>query len=336
MKFIFWLLLFVCANSIAQTNNFNILDSTGYQPGSVAITGGTINGATINGNTIASGTGTLALGAGKTTTFNHTSTFTTTDAQTYTFPTTNATIARTDIGQTFTGNQAFNNGPSDAALTLITSAGGAYVNFQPQNTHFNWRIGCQFNINNGCEITPSTIVGGSTFSTPVFGILTTGVSITGSTAMSSSVTMPGLAASSAATTGTLCWTTGTGNVNVDTTLACLASTKRIKELIDRLDGSLNTILALRPVHYHLKKENNPFGLGEQVGLIAEDVQKVDDRLVGRYQDGTVAGVRYMQLTAVLVGAVQEQNRHINELWIAIITLFTILIILIKNKSSHSK
>lgn len=56
------------------------------------------NAATVTG---------LSVTAGKTVTFNHTSTFTTTDGQTYTFPTTSATLARTDAANTFTGTQTF-------------------------------------------------------------------------------------------------------------------------------------------------------------------------------------------------------------------------------------
>lgn len=68
---------------------------------------GAATATTINGNAITTGTGTLTLGAGKTTTFDHTSTFTTTDSQTYAFPTTSATLARTDAANTFTGVQSF-------------------------------------------------------------------------------------------------------------------------------------------------------------------------------------------------------------------------------------
>jgi hypothetical protein len=56
---------------------------------------------------------TPALGVATATTLNgHTftagsSTFTGTAAQTYTFPTTSATLARTDAANTFTGNQTF-------------------------------------------------------------------------------------------------------------------------------------------------------------------------------------------------------------------------------------
>jgi hypothetical protein len=126
------------------------------------------------------------------------------------------------------------------------------------------------------------------------------------------VSMPNIASSSAATTGTVCWTTG-GNLTVDTTLACLSSTGRIKENVHDLDDGLATVMSLRPVSYDLKPEFNPKGLGPQVGLIAEEVQKVDPRLVGLDTQGAPLGVRYMQLTAELVSAIQHQQREIDSL-----------------------
>jgi hypothetical protein len=61
----------------------------------------------LNGNTFTTGTYTLTGVAGKTLTFNKSLTLDGTDATTMTFPTTSATIARTDAAQTFTGTQTF-------------------------------------------------------------------------------------------------------------------------------------------------------------------------------------------------------------------------------------
>lgn len=60
--------------------------------------------------------GTVAGTSGKTLTFNNTLTLAGTDSTTMTFPTTNATIARTDAGQTFTGANTF-SGAETIALT---------------------------------------------------------------------------------------------------------------------------------------------------------------------------------------------------------------------------
>jgi len=125
---------------------------------------------------------------------------------------------------------------------------------------------------------------------------------------------PGLSTSSAATTGTLCWTTGTGNINVDTTTTCLLSSAKYKKAEKPLTGGLRSVMALRPVSYLLRDQFNPAGLGEQIGFFAEDVAKVDKRLVSIDDtDGTPHAVRYQQLTAVLAKAIQEQQAQIKKL-----------------------
>ena len=71
---------------------------------------------------------TLTIADGKTLTVNNTLTMSGTDSTTMTFPTTSATIARTDAANTFTGTQTFNNAVqmnSTLALTGINS--DAYI-----------------------------------------------------------------------------------------------------------------------------------------------------------------------------------------------------------------
>lgn len=135
------------------------------------------------------------------------------------------------------------------------------------------------------------------------------------------VEMAQLAATSVAQTGTVCWASGAGNLTVDTTVACLASSIRWKEKIKPLDLGLSAVLRFRPISYDLKPEFNSQHLGRQVGLIAEEVQKIDPRLVALDDDGQPRGVRYMQLTAVLVKAIQQQQIEIYALWIVLIGSF---------------
>lgn len=82
---------------------------------------GAATATTINGNTFTTGTYTLTGQAGKTLTFNGSITLTGTDAQTYTLPTTTATLARTDAGQTFTGVNVFT---SPKIVTQISDTNG--------------------------------------------------------------------------------------------------------------------------------------------------------------------------------------------------------------------
>lgn len=61
----------------------------------------------VNGLTVTNSTGTLTVTNAKTASFSNTLTFAGTDGTTMTFPTTTATIARTDAANTFTGTQTF-------------------------------------------------------------------------------------------------------------------------------------------------------------------------------------------------------------------------------------
>lgn len=125
------------------------------------------------------------------------------------------------------------------------------------------------------------------------------------------IQVPLIASSSAAQTGTVCWTTSTGNLTVDTTTTCLLSSAKFKHDIAPLEGSLATTLALRPVSYVYNAEQ--FIPGQQVGFVAEDVALIDKRLVSLNEDGTPKSVRYQQLTAVLAGAIQELEKRIEAL-----------------------
>lgn len=84
----------------------------------------------INELSISTSTGTLTIANSKTATINNTITFAGTDSTTMTFPSTSASIARTDAAQTFTGSQTFSQvltssnaieAVSNAATVPITS-----------------------------------------------------------------------------------------------------------------------------------------------------------------------------------------------------------------------
>jgi hypothetical protein len=84
-----------------------LLTSGGVSPSFVTPTLGVATATSVNGLTITSTTGTLTIASSKVLTVNNSLSFIGTDATTMTFPTTTATLARTDAGQTFTGTNAF-------------------------------------------------------------------------------------------------------------------------------------------------------------------------------------------------------------------------------------
>ena len=121
---------------------------------------------------------------------------------------------------------------------------------------------------------------------------------------------PSLTQTSVAQTGTLCWQTGTGQFTVDTTVACLASLEELKNIKGPITNALGEVMALRPFWFTWKDSPDK---AEQPGLGAHATAAVDPRLAGYDSEGNLHGVRYQELTAVLVAAIQEQQKQIDEL-----------------------
>jgi parallel beta-helix repeat protein len=114
--------------SVATANGFSGTVANATTTPAITIIAGAITPTSVNGLTItANGTNTLNIAAGKTFAVNQTITLAGTDSQTYTFPTTSATIARTDAAQTFTGIQTIasilGGTGTTSTLTLQTTSG---------------------------------------------------------------------------------------------------------------------------------------------------------------------------------------------------------------------
>lgn len=88
--------------------------------------------------------------------------------------------------------------------------------------------------------------------------------------------------------------------NASNQFATCSSSARYKDHIADLGLGLAEVLRLRPVGYVWKD-----GEMADVGFVAEEVARIDERLVTRNAKGEVEGVKYERLTAVLAGAVQE-------------------------------
>ena len=87
---------------------------------------------------------------------------------------------------------------------------------------------------------------------------------------------------------------------------------RWKKNVDPLTNSLHNILKLQGVNYEWKTEeykDQGFSEGKQLGLIAQDVEKIIPELVYTNDDG-YKSVSYEKLTAVLVEGMKEQQEQI--------------------------
>jgi hypothetical protein len=95
----------------------------------------------------------------------------------------------------------------------------------------------------------------------------------------------------------------------------VSSDVRWKKDINPLKDSLSKVLKLQGVNYQWNTKDYPnkgFTAGEQIGLIAQDTEKVIPELVNTDKDGYKA-VSYEKLTAVLVEAMKEQQKQIDGL-----------------------
>jgi hypothetical protein len=82
---------------------------------------------------------------------------------------------------------------------------------------------------------------------------------------------------------------------------------RVKENIKDIDNALDKVTQLRGVEY------NKIGSSENsIGVIAQEIQKVLPEVVREDQDGML-GVAYGNITAVLIEAIKEQQKQIDEL-----------------------
>lgn len=110
----------------AATGTGNVVLATG--PTLVTPTLGVATATSINKVALTAPTtsATLTIADGKTLTANHSLTLAGTDSTTMTFPSTSATIARTDAAQTFTGNQTI-NGAIIGNVQALSGAGAVDV-----------------------------------------------------------------------------------------------------------------------------------------------------------------------------------------------------------------
>ncbi len=164
---------------------------------------------------------------------------------------------------------------------------------------------------------PQFVVGDTGSSTPFLSVNQKGgvsvgqfysTSTAGDLTVSGNVYANGLAAGAAGDSD-VCITTGTGKLTTAGASTCVVSSRRFKDNIQPLDSGLAEVLKLKPVSFTYKNDKR-----ERVGLIAEDMEQVEPRLVNYEPDGkTPKSISYEEYTALLTKAIQEQQKEIDEL-----------------------
>jgi len=130
---------------------------------------------------------------------------------------------------------------------------------------------------------------------------------TGADAMNAEANMT-FDGSTLAVTGAI---TATGDVTAFST-----SDKNLKQNIVNIDGALDKVSQINGVYYDWTEEalekNKHLKAEKEVGVIAQDVEKVLPEIVATREDGTKA-VKYERLCAILIESVKELKKEIEEL-----------------------
>jgi uncharacterized membrane protein YdfJ with MMPL/SSD domain len=101
-------------------------------------------------------------------------------------------------------------------------------------------------------------------------------------------------------------------INSSNKLGTATSSARFKRDIHDMNKVSETLFALRPVAFRYKEEIDPTGIS-QLGLVAEDVEKVNPDLVVRDKEGKPYTVRYDQVNAMLLNEFLKEHRTVREL-----------------------
>jgi hypothetical protein len=96
-------------------------------------------------------------------------------------------------------------------------------------------------------------------------------------------------------------------INSNNKLGTVTSSARFKRDIHDMDKASEALFALRPVAFRYNEEIDPAGIS-QLGLVAEDVEKVNPDLVVRDKEGKPYSVRYDQVNAMLLNEFLKEHR----------------------------
>jgi hypothetical protein len=108
-------------------------------------------------------------------------------------------------------------------------------------------------------------------------------------------------------------------INSNNKLGTATSSVRFKKDIKPMNSVSEVLFALKPVTFRYKKEIDPVGIS-QLGLVAEDVEKIDPDLVVKDKEGRPYTVRYDQVNAMLLNEFLKEHKTVQEQGATITTL----------------
>jgi hypothetical protein len=106
---------------------------------------------------------------------------------------------------------------------------------------------------------------------------------------------------------------GTLTVTSDIVAYGSPSDSRLKDIKEKVPNALDTILKLNGYKFDWKESDSILQIKEDIGVIAQEVEEVAPELVRTNKETGMKSVRYQGLTAILIEAIKEQQKQIDEL-----------------------
>jgi hypothetical protein len=97
------------------------------------------------------------------------------------------------------------------------------------------------------------------------------------------------------------------SINSSGKLGTMTSSRRFKDDIKPMGNASAALFALKPVSFRYNRDIDPTGTS-QLGLVAEDVEKVNSDLIVRDKEGKPYSVRYDQVNAMLLNEFLKEHR----------------------------
>jgi trimeric autotransporter adhesin len=227
---------------------------------------------------------------------------------------------------TLLSNTADQNTATGAGALLISTTGeqntanGAFALFSNTEGSFHTAVGHQALFSNTTGNGNTAIGGGALFNNITGGLNTAlGVGAGVGVTTASNVICIGAGGNNVDNScfiGNIFGATSSGGtavfINSNGRLGTATSSRRFKDHIKPMENASEALFALKPVCFRYNKEIDPVGIS-QLGLVAEDVEKVNPDLVVRDTEGKPYSVRYDQVNAMLLNEFLKEHKKSEKL-----------------------
>jgi|DEB0MinimDraft_4_1074332.scaffolds.fasta_scaffold13584_2 hypothetical protein len=231
------------------------------------------------------------------------------------------------------GNVGIGTSSPLTKTTIATTLGNTALTFQQtNNATTNFLIGCQYNVGNAFEITPSTAVGGSTFSSPALVVNSSGNVLVGATSFGYSGSQDAIQFgggegridienNTTSTQYVVSFYNPNGNVGKITTSGSstnydTSSDYRLKENVDYDFNALDRVAQLKPARFNFIADADT----TVDGFLAHEVQSIVPEAITGEKDAVddegnpeYQGIDQSKLVPLLTKAIQEQQTIIDDL-----------------------